>query len=401
MNLGKNKTSAEDDASDFVRGVQTFGPLADMLVVNVSSPNTPGLRDLQKKESLQKLLTTLVEARDGLPARLDSSVKKVPLVVKIAPDLSARELDDVASVIIDAGIDGAIISNTTIQRPQEVAASLPAKELPVFSETGGLSGPPLRPISRKALQQIVGRLREAEKEVIAAGGISTPEDVLEATRDGASAVQVYTAFGWQGVGMVSRWKEELRELVRSGGEAHSNTWKYLSHESRVSLLKAEAERKRIAKESFQRESTRVRSELDDLKRRLGVSSGESQGVFWPDEDDETYNALLTKTRSALGISEPSRPSPKTQLRHTETPSTMTLQSSGTSSGTPIETSPQAADQTMKVVRGDAVQVQVDPIKVYGQKEADRVEKQDLSSGGNAGDVLRAKLLQSADRRRVV
>ncbi|CAO1619810.1 unnamed protein product [Sympodiomycopsis kandeliae] len=210
VNLGKNKTSSEEDPNDFISGVKTFGPLADMLVVNVSSPNTPGLRDLQKKEALQTLLSQLVQTRDSLPPRAMSSVEKVPLVVKISPDLTPRELEDVCSVIIESGIDGVIISNTTIQRPQ--TDSMSETELnSTLKEMGGLSGPPLRPISRRALRQIAGTLKAHGKEVIASGGISSPDDVRQAIKeDGASLVQVYTAFGWQGVGMVARWKEALK-----------------------------------------------------------------------------------------------------------------------------------------------------------------------------------------------
>lgn len=347
INLGKNKTSAESDASDFVKGVERFGPLADMLVINVSSPNTPGLRDLQKRDALKRLLKEVVKARNELPQRQTKSSKgedgakgkQVPLVVKISPDLSEGELDAVASTVLSSGIDGVIISNTTVQRPASLAATLPQGELATLQETGGLSGPPLRPIARKALQRIAGKLRSGGVEVIAAGGISTPEDVLQASRDGASAIQVYTAFGWQGVGMISRWKEELRSLLASASSptsfsdgakglekdgGKSTTWKLLARDVKTSLTAAEEERKKADALAFSQSGSEVKKELEQLKQSLGGSRSDSSekaapssapvtgagvglgDVWFPEEKDEEYNSLLSSTRKALGLDEPSR-----------------------------------------------------------------------------------------------
>lgn len=313
INLGKNKTSAEEDPSDFVQGVRTFGPLVDYLVVNVSSPNTPGLRDLQKRDNLQKLLQSVIQARDFLPARQSG---KVPLVLKISPDLSEKEIDDIAAVILESkGINGVIISNTTTSRPVGSESwPLPADspEWSTLRETGGLSGPPLRPLARKTLQQVVGRLRGSGLEVIASGGISTPEDVLQATfDDGASVVQVYTAFGWQGVGMVSRWKEEMRDLLYSRQSnkdaATSPTYRVLLQQRLSTLKKSEDQRRAVAEESLKRG---VRGELEELRKELGVSKRSDQGgsaeVFWPEAEDGAYNDLLRRTRTALGLGEPER-----------------------------------------------------------------------------------------------
>lgn len=344
INLGKNKTSAESDASDFVKGVERFGPLADMLVINVSSPNTPGLRDLQKRDALKRLLKEVVKARNELPHRQTKDGEKgkqVPLVVKISPDLSEGELDAVASTVLSSGIDGVIISNTTVQRPASLAATLPQGELATLQETGGLSGPPLRPIARKALQRIAGKLRSGGVEVIAAGGISTPEDVLQASRDGASAIQVYTAFGWQGVGMISRWKEELRSLLASASSptsfsdgakgvekdgGKSTTWKLLARDVKSSLAAAEEERKKADARAFSQSGSEVKKELEQLKQSLGGSRSDSSekaspssapvtgagvglgDVWFPEEKDEEYNSLLSSTRKALGLDEPSRAS---------------------------------------------------------------------------------------------
>jgi dihydroorotate dehydrogenase len=113
VNLGKNKTSSADSHQDYIDGVDKLGPFADYLVVNVSSPNTPGLRSLQKKEAMEDLLSQVKAARDKL-------FHRPPLVVKIAPDLSDQDIEDIASVIIKTKIDGVIISNTTVSRPSDL-----------------------------------------------------------------------------------------------------------------------------------------------------------------------------------------------------------------------------------------------------------------------------------------
>lgn len=129
MNLGKNKSSPPDSISDYLYGVRTFGPLADVLVINVSSPNTPGLRGLQSRGFLYELLTAVVGERDALP---DPRVNATPsgafagkwnkpkVVVKIAPDLNEEELVDIAEAVERSGIDGVIVSNTTVQRPKSL-----------------------------------------------------------------------------------------------------------------------------------------------------------------------------------------------------------------------------------------------------------------------------------------
>lgn len=395
INLGKNKTSAEEDPSDFVRGVETFGPLADYLVINVSSPNTPGLRDLQKRDSLQRLLRQVVIARDRLPQRKQGgdARRRVPLVLKISPDLSQKEMDEVASVITESkGIDGVIISNTTTSRPvgtESWPLSAESSEWATLREAGGLSGPPLRPLARQALQQVVGRLRGSGIEVLAAGGITTPEDVIQATvEDGASAVQVYTAFGWQGVGMVSRWKEEIRGLLtKKSGQVpqtsdskddragRSTTYKFLLHQRHAALKKSEEERRAKAEQDLK---NGVRAELEELRKEFGSTDkkeGDSQsvgGVFWPEEKDALYNELLTKTRVALGLSEPSRPvkddhsarrqdsavpqqpPKKATITNDVVPPTMILSSTSAdgavgSSTSPTEDKATDADRTVEVV----------------------------------------------------
>ncbi|KAG8437500.1 hypothetical protein GDO86_008271 [Hymenochirus boettgeri] len=141
INLGKNKTSV-DAAADYIQGVKEMGPFADYLVINVSSPNTPGLRDLQGKEELQKLLTEVLKSRNALQCE-----PKPALLVKIAPDLSRRDKEDIASVVTEVGVDGLIVSNTTISRP----ASLQDSQ---SSEAGGLSGAPLRDLATETLREM-------------------------------------------------------------------------------------------------------------------------------------------------------------------------------------------------------------------------------------------------------
>ena len=144
VNLGKNKTS-EDPVGDYVVGIKKLGPVADYLVINVSSPNTPGLRAMQSKDVLKKLLKSAVETRDSLPQ--DS---KPPLLLKLAPDLSSEELRDVVDVIKrkDTKVDGLIICNTTVGRPEFLVNSR------VRDEVGGLSGKPLKGSSTRMIQDV-------------------------------------------------------------------------------------------------------------------------------------------------------------------------------------------------------------------------------------------------------
>ncbi|KAE8218891.1 hypothetical protein CF319_g7313 [Tilletia indica] len=245
INLGKNKTTPEAMAvRDYILGIHALGPYADMLVVNISSPNTPGLRDLQRAEVLGSLLGELVKARDEMvkeqqelasnvscPAyspstdskRSDGPVKpnfRIPLLLKVAPDLSESELDDIAEAVKKAKIDGLIVSNTTVQRPRSLLTS---HDDPVVNETGGLSGRPLKPLSLRALRHLSSRLEGEDIPLIGCGGIFSGADALEFARAGASAVQIYTSFGYTGVGAPRRIKDELVELLKKEGKS----WKEL------------------------------------------------------------------------------------------------------------------------------------------------------------------------------
>jgi dihydroorotate dehydrogenase len=201
INIGRNRDST-DPASDYVEGVLRSAPIADYLVVNVSSPNTPGLRDLQASAVLESLLRDVLAARDQSGAR-------PPLLVKIAPDLSAAERADIAAVALATGIDGMIVSNTTIARPPELR-SRNAKE------AGGLSGHPLFEPSTALLADIY-RLTEGKLPLIGVGGIASARDAYAKIRAGASLVQLYTALVFAGPALLTEIKTGLTALLRRDG----------------------------------------------------------------------------------------------------------------------------------------------------------------------------------------
>lgn len=196
INLGKNKTG--DEIQDYTKGVDAFGPHADVLVINVSSPNTPGLRDLQSQQKLTHLLKTVVAKRNDLP--LD---KLPPIVVKIAPDLTAPEIQSIATAIKESKVDGVIVSNTTIERPETLKS---AKQL--VNQEGGLSGNPIKPYSLRALKLLRKELGK-DITIIGCGGISTGKDALEFARAGANFVQCYTSLVYQGPGVACEIKNEI------------------------------------------------------------------------------------------------------------------------------------------------------------------------------------------------
>lgn len=204
VNLGKNKETI-DAAADYELGVARLGPLADYLVINVSSPNTPGLRALQGKEPLAELITRTLAARDRL-------AKKPPVLLKIAPDLTDADQGDIASVALDRGLDGLIISNTTIARP---AGLDPAMAV----ETGGLSGAPLFAPSTALLGRMY-RLTGGKLPLIGVGGIAGARDAYAKIRAGASLVQLYSALVYEGPGLVGRIVAELPALLAADGFAH-------------------------------------------------------------------------------------------------------------------------------------------------------------------------------------
>jgi dihydroorotate dehydrogenase len=201
INIGANKDSP-DRIADYREAFARLSPLADYVTVNVSSPNTPGLRGLQNRDELERLLALLTEER----ARTNSTV---PLLLKIAPDLDEPALDDIASTVLASGIEGMIISNTTLARPPNLKSAN-------ARETGGLSGVPLFAPSTAVLKAM--RLRVGQRIVlIGAGGVSSGADAYAKIRAGASLIQLYTALAYQGPGLIVRLKRELCTcLVRDG-----------------------------------------------------------------------------------------------------------------------------------------------------------------------------------------
>ena len=189
INIGKNKdTPLENAVDDYLLCMQHVYAYADYITINISSPNTPGLRELQHGEGLTSLLTQLKDKQAELEKQ---SHRYVPLAVKIAPDLDANEIIDIAERLISADIDAVIATNTTNSRP----ASLLCQQL--ANEQGGLSGQPVFEISTRVLKQLVAAL-DGEIPVIAAGGISSADDALVKIRAGASLVQIYTGFIYSG-----------------------------------------------------------------------------------------------------------------------------------------------------------------------------------------------------------
>lgn len=202
-NLGKNKDTA-DAADDYVIGVRRLAPLADYLVVNVSSPNTPGLRALQGRDPLRALLERVLEARASCGLS-----RNPPLLLKIAPDLTVEDKSDIAAVALESGIDGLIVSNTTIARPDNIPAAM-------RSEAGGLSGAPLFEPSTSVLREIYA-LTGGKLPIVGVGGVATGEDAYAKIRAGASLVQLYSAMVYAGPAVVHRIRRELAELLRRDG----------------------------------------------------------------------------------------------------------------------------------------------------------------------------------------
>ncbi|CEL63009.1 dihydroorotate dehydrogenase [Rhizoctonia solani AG-1 IB] len=251
VNLGKNKSSPPDSIADYLAGVRRFGaqPNVSVLVINVSSPNTPGLRGLQNRGMLEELLDGVCKERDALPR---SPLPKI--VLKIAPDLDELAIQDVAEAVRESGVDGVIVSNTTIQRPKLQSASA--------QEIGGLSGPPLLPLSLKALKALRAHL-PSDIPIIGCGGISSGADALEFARAGASSIQLYTAFGYTGVGTARRIKDELSdELQRLG-----TTWEKVADEAIKSHSWVKPEGQRGLDEGEQE----LKDMLDVLGKQLTVA----------------------------------------------------------------------------------------------------------------------------------
>ncbi len=207
-NIGKNKDST-DATADYVICMQAVYALADYITVNISSPNTQGLRDLQKRGALDNLLATLMQVRRQSAALHG---KQVPLLVKVAPDLTAQEMEDIAASALTHAVDGLIVSNTTVSRPSALISSK-------AKEQGGLSGKPLFALSTETLKTFY-RLTGGKIPLVGVGGIASPVDAYAKIRAGATLVQLYTALVYQGFGVVRTVEEGLVALLARDGFSH-------------------------------------------------------------------------------------------------------------------------------------------------------------------------------------
>ena len=199
-NIGKNKWTENDKAhEDYLYCFEHLAPYVDYFVVNVSSPNTPNLRSLQEKEPLQKLLTLLQEANGKLP-------KSKPILLKIAPDLTDEQLMDIIDIVEQTHIAGVIATNTTITREGLTSEKK--------AETGGLSGRPLTQRSTEVIRFLAEKSQH-RFPIIGVGGIHTPEDALEKLRAGASLVQIFTGFIYEGPSLIKRINKAIIKRVKN------------------------------------------------------------------------------------------------------------------------------------------------------------------------------------------
>jgi dihydroorotate dehydrogenase len=207
VNVGANKDS-DDRVADYVRLIETFAPVASYFTVNVSSPNTPGLRNLQQAAALDDLLAKVIDARERVRERAGDS----PVLLKIAPDLSLTELDDVVHIARSRRVDGMIVANTTLARPSTLREQTRAKE------QGGLSGRPLLRLSTRMVAETYVRA-EGAFPLIGVGGIDSGGAALTKIRAGASLIQLYSSLIYKGLGLVDDIKNDLAStLLRTGRE---------------------------------------------------------------------------------------------------------------------------------------------------------------------------------------
>lgn len=204
VNIGANRDSG-DRTSDYVGLIEAAAPLASYVTVNVSSPNTPGLRDLQRAAALDDLLARIIEARN----RVTVGARPTPVLLKIAPDLALGDLDDIVGVARGRGIDGMIVGNTTITRP----ASL--RDRTTAQEAGGLSGRPLYPLSTRMLAETYVRV-EGAFPLVGVGGIDSGAAALGKIRAGATLIQLYSALVFRGLGLIAEIKAALLDALGRG-----------------------------------------------------------------------------------------------------------------------------------------------------------------------------------------
>lgn len=212
VSIGKSKVAAFEHATDdYLKSFEIVYPVADYVAVNVSSPNTPGLRDLQQAKQLEELLDRLQQRNEAL-SRESGRRKNLPLLVKISPDITSRELAEIAAVVRSTGVSGIIATNTTTGR-EGLKSS--AQEIQACG-TGGLSGPPLRARSNSMIAELY-QLTAGTVPIIGVGGIFTAQDAWEKICAGASLVQLYTGFIYQGPAIVADINQGLKEIMDRTG----------------------------------------------------------------------------------------------------------------------------------------------------------------------------------------
>ncbi|MBN8960107.1 MAG: quinone-dependent dihydroorotate dehydrogenase [Rhizobiales bacterium] len=210
INLGANKDS-QDRTEDYVRLIETFAPVASYFTINISSPNTPGLRNLQQADALDDLLARVIDTRD----RVQQNAGDTPVLLKIAPDLSLGELDDVVHIARSRRVDGMIVGNTTLARPETLRETVRAKE------QGGLSGRPLFRLSTRMVAETYVRA-EGAFPLIGVGGIDGGGAALTKIRAGATLIQLYSALIYKGLSLIDSIKSDLvATLLRTGRDSLS------------------------------------------------------------------------------------------------------------------------------------------------------------------------------------
>lgn len=206
ISIGMNKDQAEPE-KDYCALVRALGPMADYLAVNISSPNTPGLRDLQKKAALSDLLGKIMDER-----RKSCGSNPPPLLVKLMPDLTDAQQEDIAETLMTSGVDGLILTNTTVARPESLPEGF-------AKESGGLSGLPLREKATRSIRRFY-TLTGGKLPIIGVGGIASGADAYEKIKAGASLVQIYSALVFRGPWLAAQINRELLSLLRRDGFSH-------------------------------------------------------------------------------------------------------------------------------------------------------------------------------------
>ena len=233
---------------DYEQGIRRLGPYADYLVINISSPNTPGLRNLQNSEPIRRLLRAAIRERNALPphkpptrhwrqvtlddastTNVDESSfvnqrkgEDIPLFVKIAPDLTDEELKDIANAVMECKVDGILVTNTSNQRPETLLSKNAA-------EMGGLSGRPIREMSTECIRKVY-QFTSGNTCIIGVGGVEDGHDAYEKLKAGASAIQIYSCMIYNGPGVISRIRSELIELMAQNGQRCMEDVVGLDHE---------------------------------------------------------------------------------------------------------------------------------------------------------------------------